>query len=505
MNEEANVEVVTEKPEEATSGEKKVLGIDINGILDIMKKNIKWIVIGAVALVVVILLVCLLSGGDRYQRVADAKNLYMPIEEDVLTNLKGQKIECEEDIYDYEHSDDGSLTVVEDADDTLWVVKGKKLVEVDNDIYSYIISIYGNTIVYLKDVQDGEGELYLYDVKKGKSVELSSKAYTDYIVLSPNGKTVAFVENAEIDYDYWYDTTEVISADLMVSKNGKDAEEVESKAFPVAVSDNAKYLYYITDDNKLCMNDEKIESDFTGYKLLFNDDMTELLYYFDGDTKYFRAKKAEDVKVKGESIYSVVIPDNVVKAYAEATGEYDVVYYGIDTFDKSVLNLDGALYYMYDKGEEVEKITSSYNSYQMSEDGKSLLYIDGEDLIYVKNVAKSDKEKKYKDMNADELLASKDLKVIYFINDDDDLCYLKKDKDVKIAGDVYNAVYSDKYGVVYFLDEDELCYANKTKKSVKEVTDDVSGITTMGDFVVFSQDDEACVLTGKKKFKNLED
>lgn len=501
MNEETNVEVNVQGTEGGYAEE----NTSANGVMDILKKNGKLIAIAAAALVVLILLVCLISGGDRYQRVADAKNLYLPIEDDVLTNLKGKKIECEENIFDYDSSDDGSLTVVMDEEETLWVVKGKKLVQVDEDVEDYIISTYGDTIVYMKDVEEEEGELYLYNVKKGKSVELSSKAYTDYIVLSPNGKTVAFIENAEIDYDYWYDSYEVISADLMVSKNGKEAEEVESKAFPIAISDNAKYLYYITDDNKLCMNDEKIESDFTSYKLLFNDDMTELLYYFDGDTKYFRAKKAEDVKVKSESIYSVVVPDNTVWGYAEATGEYDVVYYGIDTFNKSVLNLDGALYYMYDKGEEVEKITSSYNSYQMSEDGKSLLYIDGEDLIYVKNVAKSDKEKKYKDMNADELLASKDLKVIYFINDDDDLCYLKKDKDVEIAGDVYNAVYSDKYGVVYFLDEDELCYAKKTKKSVKEVTDDVSSVLTMGDFVVFSQDDEACVLTGKKKFKNLED
>jgi len=70
---------------------------------------------------------------------------------------------------------------------------------------------------------------------------------------------------------------------------------------------------------------------------------------------------------------------------------------------------------------------------------------------------------------------------------------------------VYSAEYSDKYNVIYFLDEDELRYAKKTKKSIKDVTDDVSYLGSEGDYIIITQDEDACVMTGKKKFKPLED
>jgi len=486
MNEEeTKVEV---KAEGMPVGEKKPF--DTAAILGEVKKNIKWIAIGVAALVVICILGSALPKSGRYQRVADYKNAYFQQDDDVLVNVEGKRIECEEDINYVRYSADNSLTAVMDTDETLWVVKGKKLVQVDKDVETFWISSYGDTIAYMKDVDFNVGELFLYDVNKGKSTELSSDALTGYCTMSPDGKSVAFIEVDKKD-----------NRVLMVSKNGKEATELEKDASPYGISDNAKYVYYVK-DSKFYVNDEKIESKDRASRMFFNADFTEVLYTTtSGNTKYYTVKSGEAIKVENEMLSGIVAPDVVFASDAR----YQAIYYGIDSFDKCVLNIDGGLYYMSDGGEELEKITSSQGGYQISEDGKSLLYIDDDDLVYVKNVAKPDKAEKIKKLEVDDLYASKDLKTVYFINEDDELCYLKKDEAVVIAKDIYRAAYSDKYGVVYFQDDDELCYANKTKKSVKTVTDDVSSLYKEGDYITFNLDDEACVMTGKSKFKNLED
>jgi len=457
-----------------------------------MKKGILIGGIAVAAIVICILGISLFSSG-RYQRIADSAKKYFELEEDVIVNIKGKTIECEEDIYGCSYSADGSLTVVKDVDSTLWVVKGKKLVQVDEDVDVFWISTYGDTIAYMKELESTEGELWLYNVNKKKAVELSSDAYPGYVTMSPDGKSVAFVE---LDKNY--------NATVMKSKNGKEAEEVENEAWPIAISDNASSVFYMTNDGKFYVNDEKIESKGSVSGVHFNEDMTEVLYNVDGEAKYYNVKKQKTVDVDNERFYRVLIPSDAVYETKDSR-DTSVYYYGIDTFNKSVVRIGDGLFYLCDKGEKLEKITSSYGRYRLSENGKSLLFTDDDKLVYVKNVAKPDKAEKYKKLNVDSLYASKDLKTVYFINYDDELCYLKKGEGVVIAKDVYSAEYSDKYNVIYFLDEDELRYAKKTKKSIKDVTDDVSYLGSEGDYIIITQDEDACVMTGKKKFKPLED
>jgi len=442
--------------------------------------------IAVAAVVVLILLGSVVLKSDRYDRDVDYKYMYDYLDDDVLVNVEGKTIECDEDIYDCDWSADGSLSVMIDEDWTLWVVKGKKLVQVDEDVENYWVSIYGDTIAYMKDNKDGVADLFLYTVKGGKIKEISTDASVWFDVkLSPDGKSVLFTE-----------VNKKGTATLMVSKNGKEPEEIEKNASAIGVSDNAKYVYYMV-DSKLYVNDEKIETKEYVNSIYFNADMTEVLYQAGSTAKYYMAKKGESVKLKNGYLSGIVVPSDVV---------YGNAVYGIDTFDKSVIKLAGGLYYMHGKGEKLEKITSGYDSCRMSEDGKSLLYVENGNLVYIKNVAKPEKEEKIKKLEIDTLLASKDLKTVYFINYDDELCYLKKDEGVVIAKDIYRATYSDKFGVVYFLDEDELCYAGKTKKSVETITDDASYLSKSGNYITFDLDEEEpCVMTGKKKFINLED
>lgn len=457
-----------------------------------IRKNIKWIGI-VVTLIVICILGSVLAKNNRYQRQENGGNAYFTQDYEVLLNYEGTVIESEEYINYVRYSADGSLNVVMDEEETLWVVKGKKLVQVDKVVERFWVSTYGDTIAYMKDVEDGKGTLFLYNVRSGKSTEISDEVYDSgySLVISPDGKSVAFLQE-----DKKGDTV------LMVSKNGKEAEEVEGSATVCGISDNAKYVYYIK-DGKFYVNDKKIESGDDVTRLYFNADYTEVLFVAGDATKYYTVKSSDVVKVNKKSLSEICVPNDTVVTYDDWYGY--TYYVGVDTFNETVIALGDGLYYMYKNGEETEKITSSYSSAMLSDDGKSLVFTDDGKLGYLKNIAKPHTVEKYKKLDVDSIYVSKNLNTIYFINEDKELCYFKEGEAVVIAEDIYRAVYSDKYGVIYFLDEKELCYADKAEKSVTAITDNASYLYPKGEYITFLLDGKACVLTGKNKYKNLEE
>ena len=497
--EETKVETA-ETPVETT--EEKA-GLDIVGLVT---KNLKWIVLAAVALILICIIASCASNKDRYTRTEDLSNCYEQIDSDLLVTMNGKELSTEEDISSVRYSDDNSLTVVKTVDGVLYVVKKDKLVEVDEDIDSYIISTFGDSIAYMKDVEDYVGELFLFNVAKEEAVKVDSEAYEEYYTLSPDGKTIAYVGNCEIETDEWWGYKEFAGGDVFVSKNGKDAEKLYKDAVPVAISDNAKYVYYVEDfmeDGKLYVNGEKIVSDIDSVDgVFFNNDLSEMLYEADGDTKYYKAAKNTDVKVKSSGLYSVVVPSDTI--FCDMNDAY---YVGIDTFNKTVLKLNAGYYYMYDKGEETEKVSSEASSMLVSEDGKSLLYVEDDDLVYIKNVTKSREEDVIgENLDIRRLRASKDLKKIYFVDEDEELFFFKKnDKSVSIADDVTDIVYSDEFGGVYFIEDEELFYATKNEKSKKSIAEDVTDVYKSGDKVLYTvdEDDEEVtyIMTGKDKSK----
>lgn len=513
MNEETRFEQPTMEQQNyaaATPTQEAVANSGTPDVMELLKKNLKWIALAVVALILICIIASCASKKDRFTRSADMENAYMSAESDLLVSISGNEITTDEEIYSVNHSSDYSLTVVETREDVLYFVKGNKLVEVDEEVDAYIISAYGDSIAYLKEVENGVGELYLYNVAKEKAEKIDSEAYEEYFVLSPDGKTIAYLGNCEVEVDDWWGYDELTGGDVFVSKNGKKAEKRYKDAIPVAVSNNAKYVYYIEDvqeNGKFCVNDKKILADSTKLdEIIFNDDLTEMLYYADGDTRYFTAAKAKDVKVKSSYLYSVMMPENAVVHYIDS----DIYMYGIDTFNKSVISLDSGLYYMYDKGEETEKIATSTYNLKMSDDGKSFLFVDGDELVRIKDVTKSREEVVVgEDLEISTLYTSKDLKKIYYIDYDEELFLLKKNgKSVSISDDVTSAIYSDKYDVIYFIEDEELFYATTSAKSKKSVAEDVTDVAGGYDSYVLyyvEEDDEAevYVMTKKNKSKFL--
>ncbi|MBP3570290.1 MAG: hypothetical protein J6K04_14130 [Lachnospiraceae bacterium] len=492
---------------EAPVAEKKDL--DLTQMFDVVKKNIKWIAIGVAALIVICIIGSIAANsGSRFATIEE-ENSYMKLESDLVVNFDGDEITFDENVAVLTSSADQSLTVATDTENTLFVLDDAEAVEVAKEVGFYTLSVYGDAIAYVADVEDSVGTLYLYNVSKKKSVEIAEEVYAGDIVLSADGKSVAYVGDCEVE-EGWYSNT--VSGTVFVSKNGKAGKEVSSDAMPLAVSDDGKYVFYIKDEDKLFMNEEKLGTEINS-GVFFNQDGTEIVFIEDDDTMYFTAKMKEPVKVKKGSFSGIYAPATMVQnTVMTANGRYVMKYLGVDSFDETLWRIDySEAYYVFDKGEETEKLGSSVTTYQMTENGKSMLYLDGSELVKIENISKSREGESIARglYYVNKFVASEDLKDIYYYDsDEDELRYLKKGEGVRIADDAENFVYSDKYGVLYFIEDDELFYATTSAKSVKDVCgEEVTMVYADKNAVYFilQEDDTYSVMkmTGKAKYESV--
>ena len=192
MNEETKVEVteteevkVEETNAEETSTaevvqdnvsaeEKKDL--DLTGILDVVKKNVKWIAVAVAALVLICIIGSVAANSGSRFTLASQEKLYFQMGNDTLVSFDGEEIISDENISALTYSADYSLAVVRDTDATLFIVDGKELVEVAEEVDSFVVSNYGDTIAYMTDVEEGVGTLNLYNVSKKSSAVIEKEA-----------------------------------------------------------------------------------------------------------------------------------------------------------------------------------------------------------------------------------------------------------------------------------------------------------------------------------------
>lgn len=516
--EEVKVEetVVEETPKEEASEEKasepakeEKKDLDLNELLGKAKKNIKWIAIAVVALILLCIIgSCAANSGSRFA-VTNEENSYVQTASDVLMTMDGEEITVDEGVSSLVYSADKTLAVVKDKDNTLFVLDGTELVEVAAEVNYFVVSPYGDTIAYMTEVEDRVGTLNLYTVSNKKSAKIADGVYAGDIVLSADGKSVAYISDCEVE-EGWFSAT--VTGTVYVSKNGKEGKEVSKDAAPLAVSDGGKYVFYIKDGDKLFVNDEKLASEISS-RVYFNQDCTEIVFNEDDDAMYYTVKMKEPVKVKKGSFTGIYAPANVVKTAAlTSDSKYAMEMYGVDSFNELLWCIDySEAYYVFGKGEETEKLSSYLSEYQMSVDGTSMLYRDGGQLILIEDITKSREGESVAHglYNISKFVASEDLKDIYYYNsEDDELCYLKKGEGVRIADDAETFVYSDKYGVLYFIEDDELYYGTTSAKSVKDVCgEEVSSVYIVNGevYFVFEEDNTYSVMkmTGKAKYETL--
>lgn len=508
--EEVKAEAPAQEPTKETVAEDKK-EVDIKDLAAMLKKNIKWIAVGVAALLLLCIIgSCAANSGSAFT-LAENENVYYQKNMDTLVTLSGDEIVIDENISGVSYSADKSLTVIKDKDASLFFMEGKKLVQVAEEVSTYAVSNFGNSIAYIAEEKDGEGTLHLYNVSKKSDVVIDDEVYAGDIVLSADGKSVLYIKDAEVEGG-WFGYGGSVKGSLYVSKNGKEGEKIAKDANPIAVTDGGKHVFYMKDGEKLYMDEKKLSSDSTS-TFYFNDDYSEIIFVDDKYTQYFTVKMKDTVKVKKGSFSGIFAPEDVVNATVSVgNGAYTVVSYGVDTFNEKLWSIDyNEAYYVYKKGAETEKLSNYIKYYQMSENGKSMLYQNGGELLLISDItsSRSGERVAYGLYNSNGFEASKDLKDIYFYNDDEDeLCFVKKGEGVHIADDAEIFLYSDKYDVVYFIEDDELFYATTTAKSKKQVCgEEVTSVFEVGGDVYFTYKDDdvysVMKMTGKGKYKTV--
>lgn len=398
----------------------------------------------------------------------------------------------ENGMYDGEIQDSHGLTNGERsifvyADDTsLYYMKSDLVPElvVDEYVATYAVSYTGEYIAYVVADNMMEGDLYLYCVKNGKITQVDTDVFPGYICLSPEGKAVAYLK----DYESYTEN------DLYIGGIGIKNQKVDDDgSMPVAISDNGRTFYYIDDSSKLYIyngkDSEKVSS--SGCSNFFvNRDITEILYTKDGKTYYHTPKMEDPVKISNEELHTVVVPDNVISFKDVRIG---AAIMGLKSLKGSILAQSGSLYWFNDKGTDTIKICSTLYDYQLSADGKSILFIKSGDLYKIKKIGDNmEAELLYDEEYVDYVFANDNLSRIYIVIEEE-LLYLKgKNKTERITNDLCQdeyyplvVAYNESMKKIFFIENDTLCYAGTNSKSKVKVMEDVSEVIDFLDVVTF--------------------
>lgn len=466
-------------------------------------KGGKKLLLPIAAVVVLLLLLVSVFGGKKggyltyakksiIQMVSDGAAVYVFTTDGAIEKLKVDG--CNSEIY----SADRSTVAFLDDEDELMIYKNGKLISTGiDDVESICVSAYGDTVAYLGDVKNGNGTLYLYDVKKKKAKEIEDDVRRGTIVLSPNGNTVAFVGDYEDSEDFkgYY------------SIGGRKSVEVGKEKQVFAIADKAAYIYYKDGDRlyvkKGKKDGEKLATGVGSFTAYFNAGMTQMLYSADGKT-YITNKAGEKVKVCGDVVYSMVLPqDSVSGSYSMARGTINFTF--VKNFAKQLVYAGGDIYYIKPNFESV-KTASNVIQCALAKNGKKLYMIGSKrELIAITDFAKGGKKKEL--TNEGDLTAfvtDFNLKKVYVKNEDNELMLVKSGKKTKkFADDVTSYALSKDGATCYFVVEGETLYYSKNAgKKVKVKEEKSVDCLGMNGVVLVSIDDgdehTICSVNGKK-------
>ena len=410
-------------------------------------------------------------------------------------------------------NEDGSIWLfgLEQSDGVidLYCLKNGAVERIDSDVHGYNLSPTGNFALYYKT----DDAVYLYDLSKGSKTKPKGGSGVDGVSLmmfSPDGKTCVFSV-----YEGKNPETE-----MYVHKNGESAKIGENMD-PVALSNDGGLYYYDNEREAIYYtktgSDQKAKIVATSryFSVVSNYEKTQLIivaYEDMGDDgkAYFTEKGSDKVRISGiDSDLYCVYPN--VQFYPPATN------YKIGDLRKEVFRQYGYVgsedgVYTLNKDLSADRVAREVESVWLSTDKKIMYYSKSESLYCMR--LDNDKGAERIAKNITYFLISDDGKTVYFINEDDELRYVKGTADsVKIADDVERfQIALD--GTIFFITDVSSktgvgsLYSCRNEKDSKLVADDVYDFSMYGDSQTYSVrlgPDEYDIYVGKpgKELKQM--
>ncbi len=509
----------TPVPEDAVIEKKPESPVKASAVADFVKNNKALIKKGAIAvaaIVVVIIAVCIIASlfkPSQYIKTEQAVLAYNEDDETVVIWKNGDEIKLDGEYYGIYSNLDGTKGAVmireEDGDDdyvrNLYDFDGKLIAE---DVYKAVVSVSGDGILVVRDVEDEDFyELLLWDGKKLKTV-VDELTMTDGITISPDGKTVAYatgdVDDEDEDDDfvgYYYD--------------GKKSHELGKNIRPVAISNGAKQVYYIKDSGLYVQKKDnkddrvKLANDSDIDDIAFNCDMTEILFNVTddegNDKSYISADGKEKVKLKN-SVSDFIVPEGVASAYSGSA------VLGVRTFENTYYYGSGNIYRI-GKNFESVRVTDSSSDVSLADDGKTLIYRDGDSIFKMDGTKEESEPKRLVEDEVDTLIgATAKGDAFFYINEDEELMYQKgTKKPTRITDEFDDYAYSLFKGTtVFYTVDDEVYYSNGKKgEAVKGIDIDSVSAVHVFDLVVrimgeYDDESVAYISADGKKFTLVE-
>ena len=383
---------------------------------------------------------------------------------------KGDAIVSElSDIEQVDHNLDQSVVAVLDDEGTLYLADETKMTEVGSHVLSFRLSDNGTGIAYVTREDNNIQTLQLYDVKKQSSIKIDENVTEYCYCISPNGNSVAYIKDS-------YSSEDFVS---YMCINGKDIKEIGHTKYPKAIADDGKYLYFTEGGNfyvKKKDGQQKLSSDSVE-SIILNYDYSQIIYSKNGNGYYSMDGNAPQ-KIWSESIYGMITSDQMAKRYHYY--EIDSMVYGVAELTNRVYMVSDGIMYLDSKSTGKKIHSSSYDSFHLSENGEELLISKHGNLYKISKMNQDDYQVDVlaKDININVFYAAKDNSYLYFINEENELMFLKeKGVPKKIADDVDKfTITTDVFDqTIYFLvDVDDNGYGQlyyskdgKSKKVVK--------------------------------------
>ena len=366
-------------------------------------------------------------------------------------------------------SDSESLIYMEDGD-LYYVGQQGDADRIDKDVEygNYDISKDGKKVVYLKDTEyeDGniyiEGELCYWDGRE--SVEIDDSASQG--ILSSSGEYIAYMHKQE---------------EGKLSVKGKEATSLKDIQWPLAVNDKGKVLgLELGEDNYVPLDlyiEQNGKSDRIGRDIIstiYSKDL-ETIYMLDEDGKllYYGGNKA------------IEVAEDVIRiAWIDQTPDEICILVQSADDDAFVMFGDEVCYEL---GDYVEGNSIIYTQQQQ----KFTYMSDGHLYVDIKKGKELESERIAKDVS--NMALSPNGEYGAYISDEELYIYRNHEEPIEItddAEDVTHLVVSDR-GDMWYLDKDKtLYYVTEKSKEPVELADDIINISESIDSSILCLDED---------------